>query len=225
MLGPVAITSISQAIGSGRFPGFVQRTAWWLGGRTSHLREDVEGVSADMSLIDLPPTGPDDQVIVASGTDGGTDWTLSAWTEPDRVFWRLALSRGTPPVAQGVGGGIGYAWLIESKAARQDAQRSASAQGAFIDWGAVTEAAFGGPAGGGPMWIDGVALDPSVASVRLILTGDRTVDIPVVGRDSGLPVGFFVHRLSAGQRLRWLVALDAEGSELERLDASLTLEV
>jgi hypothetical protein len=164
-------------------------------------------------------------VVVASGTDGGTDWILSAWTEPDRVFWRLALSRGTPPLAQGLGGSIAYAWLTESEGAREDAQRGASAQGAFIDWAGVTEAAFGGPARGRPLWIDGVALDPGVTSVRLVLTDDRTVDVPIVGRDRGLPVGFFVHRLSAGERLRWIVALDAEGSELERLDASLTLEV
>lgn len=38
-------------------------------------------------------------------------------------------------------------------------------------------------------------------------------------------MGSFVHRLPAGERVRWIAALDAPGSELERLHASITLDV
>jgi hypothetical protein len=198
-------------------------------GRNEHVRMSrCEAVLAEMPLIDMPPTGPETQIIVASGAEAGMDWTLSAWTEPERVFWRFMLSPSTRLDAWERASSISYAWLPESQEPHEEVE-GAAPQGAFIDWAAVTEPRFGPGAatdlGHGPLWIDGVALDPSVASVRLVLTGDRTVDIPIVGRDSGLPVGLFVHRLSAGQRLRWIVALDAEGSELERLDASLTLEV
>ncbi len=181
-----------------------------------------------MSLINLPPTGPGTQIIVASGAEDGMDWTLSAWTEPERVFWRFVLSPSTPLGAWTSASCISYAWLTESQRAHEDVE-GAAAQGSFIGWAGVTEPRIGPGAatdpGQGPLWIHGVARDASVAPVRLILTADRTVDVPIVGRDKGLPVGFFVQRLPAGERLLYIAALDAEGSELERLDASVTLEV
>ncbi len=89
--------------------------------------------------------------------------------------------------------------------------------GAYIDWSAVVRQ-------GGPFWVFGMAA-PDVARIRIELDSGPPVVVPAVGHELDFPVGFYVADLPPGARPIAIVALDQDDQELERLDASISMDI
>lgn len=127
----------------------------------------------------------------------GPDWTLTARVEGGEVVRQLQTPEG---------GSVGRGSL-----------RRGAASGEFIDWsGQVHE--------GGQFWVYGMVA-PDVWGVRIELNNGGVVQRPTVDASEEFSVSFYAMPLPIGARPLAIVALNEAGTELERLDASISLEV
>lgn len=128
----------------------------------------------------------------------GPNWTLKARVEGAEIAFELITLQG-------------------SSGAREMLGMGQPGTGQFITWG-------GQVASGGPFYVSGLA-SPAVSQVRLDLNVGEPLVVPTVGREAGFSVVFYAAELPLGARPLAIVALDQNGQELERLDASLSLDV
>ena len=128
----------------------------------------------------------------------GPDWRLYARSEGERIFYRVVGPYGGGGSFSEIGVG------------------TPPSVGVKLEWGA-------GGSPGQPLYLFGTTT-ADVAAVRVEMTDGTAADVPTIASDA-FPVRFFVAVLPPHLRVLAVVALDASGAELERLDASATLEI
>lgn len=128
----------------------------------------------------------------------GPDWQLKARFEGERIFYRVVGPYGGGGSFSDIGAG------------------EPPSVGVKMEWGAAGSS-------GQPWYLMG-STTADVAAVRVEMTDGTGVDVPTIASEA-FPVRFFVALLPSHLRALALVALDASGAELERLDASATLDI
>lgn len=136
---------------------------------------------------ELFPERTADPVSVASGGEDGARWELSAQESVE-----------------------GTCLLVEDELDRQT-------EACGFDVPALHDIGFFDHTGvaGSPQVLAGVAVD-EVADVRLDIEGATSISAPLLRPDGATRVAFFVVELTGGQRVSAVVALGADGQELER---------
>ncbi|HXF72611.1 MAG TPA: hypothetical protein VNO79_08405 [Actinomycetota bacterium] len=128
----------------------------------------------------------------------GTDWQLKARSEGERIFYRVVGPYGGGGRFSEIGAG------------------EPPSVGVKVEWAAAGSA-------GQPVYLFG-STTADVASVTVDMTDGTVVDVPTIASEA-FPVRFFVAVLPPNLRALAVVALDASGAELERIDASATLDI
>lgn len=136
---------------------------------------------------ELFPERTGDPMAVASGGEDGAQWELSAQESVE-----------------------GSCLLVEDELDRQT-------EACGFDVPALHDIGFFDHTGvaGSPQVFAGVAAD-EVADVRLDIEGGTSISAPLLRPDGATRVAFFVVELTEGQRVSAVVALGADGQELER---------